>query len=400
MGEDDRRITRAQASASSWSAYLGLPNPYGRNARAIRSPLTSPATSPANLRSPGLDQQFVFPSPENSQQPPTLDQNASIMADAALTNLSTALSGLSVSSRKPDLPAFDKSAIEIWIRRVDSAFIRAGITQANEKFAFIESKFAVNEDPTVDKFLFGEPTAENWKLFCDYLKKRYGKTIRQKASAILEPISLDGRTPLQYLARLQQNCDGVTLDDVMKEICVRQLPTDIQQIICKATESMTATEMMQYAESFFNPDGSRVIKKPTAVNSVESRPNAANTLPTSFTAAFADNNNNDDNSGDINAVRGRFQSSSRGGFRGNNGFRSQSRGRQGFNNNNFGNNNGSYAGNNNGRFGNNNNNNNNQNRQNDPTLCFYHNKFGDKAKRCDIGCAKANQGNGKSPRQM
>ena len=395
MGEDDRRVTRAQAQASSWSTYLGLPNPYGRNARAIRSPLTSPATSPANLRSPGLEQQFVFPSPENSQQPSSLDQHVSIMADAALTNLSTALSGLSVSSRKPDLPAFDKSSIEIWIRRVESAFIRAGITQANEKFAFVESKFAVNEDPQIDKFLFGEPTSDNWKLFCDYLKKRYGKTIRQKASAVLEPISLDGRTPLQYLARLQQNCDGVTLDDVIKEICVRQLPTDVQQIICKATESMTATEMMTYAESFFNPDGSRVIKKPTAVNSVENRPNTSNTPPTSFTAAFADNNNNDDVSGDINAVRGRVQSSNRGGFRNNNGFRSQSRGRQSFGNNN---NNNGFA-NNNGRF-NNNNSNNNQNRQNDPTLCFYHNKFGEKAKRCDIGCAKANQGNGKSPRQM
>ena len=394
MGEDDRRVTRAQAQASSWSTYLGLPNPYGRNARAIRSPLASPATSPANLRSPGLEQQFVFPSPENSQQPPTLDQNAPIMAESALNNLSTALSGLSVSSRKPDLPAFDKSAIEIWIRRVESAFIRAGISQANEKFAFVESKFAVNEDPSIDKFLFGEPSEENWKLFCDYLKKRYGKTIRQKASAVLEPISIDGRTPLQYLARLQQNCDGVTLDDVIKEICVRQLPTDVQQIICKATESMTATEMMTYAESFFNPDGSRIIKKPATVNAVDSRPTASNTPPTSFTAAFDDNNNNDDASGDINAVRGRFQSNNRGGFRNNNGFRSQSRGRQNFNNNNGGNNNGnSFGNNNNGRY------NNNGNRQNDPTLCFYHNKFGEKAKRCDIGCAKAS-GNGKSPRQM
>ena len=399
MGEDERRVTRAQAQAStSWSQYLGLPNalPYGRNARAVRSPLNSPTTSPVHPRAPGGEQQhFVFPTPENSQQPTQLDQNAGIMADSALNNLSTALSGLSVSSRKPDLPAFDKTAIEIWIRRVESAFIRAGITAANEKFAFVESKFAVNEDPAIDKFLFGSPTDANWTAFCTYLKKRYGKTVRQKAAAVLEPISMDGRTPLQYLARLQQSCEGITLDDVLKEICIRQLPNDVQHVICKPTEGMSVEDMMTYAESYFNPDGSRLTKKPTTINAVESRPNTSSSNNSAFTPIFDDNNDNNASGGDINAVRGRFQSNQRGGFRGNTfNNRSQSRGRSGYNNNNRNNNNGGSGGN-----GYNNNSNNNK-RRDDPTLCFYHNQFGDKAKKCDIGCAKSNQGNGNSPRQM
>ena len=322
------------------------------------------------------------------------------MADAALTNLSTALSGLSVSSRKPDLPAFDKTAIEIWIRRVESAFIRAGITAANEKFAFVESKFAVNEDPAIDKFLFGSPTDENWTAFCTYLKKRYGKTVRQKAASVLDPISMDGRTPLQYLARLQQSCEGITLDDVLKEICMRQLPNDVQHVICKATEAMSVEDMMTYAESYYNPDGSRLTKKPTTINAVESRPVAPSSNTSAFTPVFEDDNNNNTVGGDINAVRGRFQSNQRGGFRGNSfNNRSQSRGRSGYNNNNR-NSNGGGFGNSNSNNNGNSNNNNNRTRRDDPTLCFYHNQFGDKAKKCDIGCAKSNQGNGKSPRQM
>ena len=315
------------------------------------------------------------------------------MGDDPLATLSTALSGLQVSSRKPDLPAFDKSAIEIWLRRVESAYIRAGISRAVEKFALVESKFAVNEDPAVDKFLFGEPTDDNWKLFCEYLKKRYGKTKRQRVAAILEPISLDGRTPVQYLAKLEQNIEGVTVDDIKKEICLRQLPTDIQQTICKATEGMSANDMMQYAESFYNPDGTRLHKKQPTVNAVKVNNNNDST---SFTAPFVDETDETD----VNAIRGRGNfgkgRQQGGGYNNNNSnynnSRSKSRGRP------FGNNNNGGGGYNNNSARNNNNAPNSQ--QHDPTLCFYHNTFGNKAKKCDIGCAKARSGNGQSPRQQ
>ena len=312
------------------------------------------------------------------------------MADGgALNTLSTALSGLQVSSRKPELPPFDKSSIDKWIRRVESAYIRAGITSAREKFAFIESRFPVDEDPAVDEYLFGPATDENWEEFCNYLRKRHGKTKRQKAAAVLEPMQMDGRTPSQYYAKLRQSYDDISLDDIIKEICIRQLPADIQQTICKDTEAMAAKDMMNFADKYFNPDGSRLHKRPASVNVVQQAPNPPQQQ---FTAPF--NDNNDDN-GEINAIRGRnnFQRGRQNGF--GNG-RSKSRGR--YNNNNNGGN-GGFNGNNNNNGGFNGNNSNKYNNKNDPTLCFYHNMYGDKARKCDVGCSRANSGNGPSPRQ-
>ena len=321
------------------------------------------------------------------------------MAEGTLETLSSALSGLQISSRKPDLPPFDKNSIEKWIRRVESAYIRSGITVAREKFAFIESKFPVDEDPAVDEFLFGPPTDENWTAFTTYLTQRYGKTKRQKVSAILEPMKMDGRTPSQFFAKLKQSYGDVTLDDVVKEICVRQLPVDLQQTMCKDTEGLTASEMMKFADKFYNPDGSRIHKKPPSINVVKSAPNP--TTP-NFTAPFVNNDEQEDDNGDVNAVRGRggFQQSRQNG----NGFgngRSKSRGRFGNNNNNnnggggFQNRNNGGGGGGYGNFGNKQ----NGNRQNDPALCFYHNMYGDKAKKCDFGCAKSKSGNGQGPRQ-
>ena len=399
MADGDKRVTRSQASSNS-SSWLGLGDyfPYGREARIARSPLASPATTPT-LPSTGTT--TFFPSPETSSLPPInpqrpasprLQLNNSIMAEGdALSTLSTALSGLQVSSRKPELPPFDKNSIEKWIRRVESSYIRSGITLAREKFAFVESKFPVDEDPAVDEFLFGPPTDENWDAFTAYLRQRYGKTKRQKVSAILEPIKMDGRTPSQYFAKLKQSYDDITLDDIVKEICVRQLPVDVQQTICKDTEKLSAKEMMSFADRYYNPDGSRLHKKPPSVNVIKQ---TTNPTPSQFSQPFNDDNHNDDESIDVNAIRGRgsFQRSQQNGF-GNNNGRSKSRGR-------FGNNNNNNGGQGSGGFNNNNNGGGQKNgKQNDPSLCFYHNMYGEKARKCDFGCRKSKSGNGQSPRQ-
>ena len=321
----------------------------------------------------------------------------------ALASLSTALTGLSVSSRKPDLPPFDKNAIEKWIRRVESAYIRSGISSPAEKFAFIESKFPVDEDPAVDEFLFGPATNENWEAFCSYLRRRYGKTKRQKTAALLEPIQMDGRTPSQYYAKLCQNFDDITLDDIVKEVCIRQLPVDLQQTVCKDIENLGAKDMMEFADKFYNPDGSRLHKKPPSVNAVRiSNPPSAAASASAATAYHANYSqpfqDNDDDNDEVNAIRGR-QNSSRGNQNGFSNSRSKSRSRFGNNNSEYNNNNASRnnsGGNNdNGNYRNNSNN----NRREDPSLCFYHNAFGDRARKCDIGCARAKPGNGQSPRQ-
>ena len=403
---EDKRITRSQANATSSGNYLGFGDYlFGAKARvSVRSPTPSPVASPNVIPNP--NGQIFFPSPESRSLPPSSRQTptATIMGDQAIASLSSALSGLQVSSRKPDLPAFDKNSVDKWIRRVESAYIRAGITSAREKFAFIESRFPVDEDPAVDEYLFGEPSDQNWDNFCAYLRKRHGKTKQQKVAAILEPMGMDGRTPSQYYAKLRQSFDDITLDDVVREICVRQLPADIQQTICKDTEKMSAKELTEFADKYYNPDGSRLHKKAQSVNAIRTSQQQTTTTATAATAAAYSQPFQDDNeTEEINAIRGRQNFNS--GRQNNNGFsggRSKSRNRFPNNNKhgNNGNNNNNFASRNNiGGFGNNNGNSRNNTKQHDPSMCFYHNMYGEKARKCDIGCSKSNSGNGLSPRQ-
>ena len=88
-------------------------------------------------------------------------------------------------ARKVEVPQFDRSNIEVWIKRVEAAFTRANVTTAKDKFAQMEAKFDVNLDPTINNFLYGNPTDENWKLFLDHLRHLYGRTRKQEAQFLL-----------------------------------------------------------------------------------------------------------------------------------------------------------------------------------------------------------------------
>ena len=105
---------------------------------------------------------------------------------AAAQALTAALPSLS-SKKKPDLPAFDKRNVEVWIKRIEAAFTRAGVTSAKDKFAFLEAKFPVDYNSKINAFLYGEATDEKWTEFICYLIKEYGQTKRQQAAVILSP---------------------------------------------------------------------------------------------------------------------------------------------------------------------------------------------------------------------
>ena len=146
-----------------------------------------------------------------------------------------------VIRKKPEIPAFDKH-VDIWIRRMENAYFRAGISSTREKFAFLETKFAVNVDPVINKYLYGEPTEAKWNDFLAYLQKEYGMTRQKKASTFVDGFKNNGRRPSQYAAALNDKTKTVTLDDVKKEMLICELPIEVQRMLHEQMDDSTFTE--------------------------------------------------------------------------------------------------------------------------------------------------------------
>ena len=229
---------------------------------------------------------------------------AASAAAQASTQTAAALQSLNIGKKRPELPTFDHKNIDIWIRRTESAYIRAGITRAIEKFAFLENKIAVDFDPRINEFLYGDPTDENWSAFLAYLRQTYGRTRRQEASSILDGTRRDGRRPSQLLAKIKEKAGRATLDDVFKELVLRELPQSVKHSLVDRIDDMSAQQAAELADRYFDQEG-RQLNPPNSVSAVmHDLPTETRREPTSAPTEIHDA----DEEGDINALGARPKS--------------------------------------------------------------------------------------------
>ena len=299
-----------------------------------------------------------------------------------LTDLTSAFNSLSTQGRpltvtsapkkKPELPQFDTKNVLVWIRRVEAAYVRAGVVDPKDKFAWLESMFQVKLDPQIDAYLYGSNTAQDWLDFLEYLKQQYGPTIRQKAQKLMGDISRHDLKPSQWLLQLKEDVKDVELDHILREHLLKTIPPRIREIMGKEVEQMTSEEVAKTADTFFDRQGKPVEKQQAPINHVTTTSMPSSIPPSSsssssFTQAFSDEDDND-----INQVR-------RGNFQGNGGGRYNNRGPRSKSRSNFSRapNNPPTASSFNG-----------SQQTTQPKLCRWHRKFGDKSMKCLSDCSR------------
>ena len=289
--------TRSRTAAASLTVpppSSSLPKPLGARPKP-RSRTPSPLPT-------GTSQQFFPPDNATPSQSDMADREAlRILAETAAasaaaqasTQTAAALQNLQIGRKKPELPTFDVKHIDIWIRRTESAYIRAGISGAPEKFAFLESKIPVDFDPRINEYLYGEPSNENWTSFLSYLRTTYGKTRRQEAASILDGTRRDGRRPSQLLSKIKEKAGKATIDDLFKELIIREMPQAVRHSLVDRVDELTAQETAELADRYFDQEG-RQLNQPSSVAAVASNP------PVESTPTIGS-----DEEGDINALGAR-----------------------------------------------------------------------------------------------
>ena len=315
-----RPRTRSQTRAGHLELPANTPvNTFNGIARGRRTPSPRPVGHNANSSvifaydSTNISQRIL-----QSQEPSEMANAASIeelraAAAAAVEAANAATSALAAAAnlvsqqgvqqqpqvriRKPDLPEFDAKNIEIWIKRTEAAYDRAGICLPKDKFAFLETKFAVGANPSIDAYLYGPANEDTWTSFLTYLREEYGRTVRQEAQFLRQQHSRDGRRPSQMLAHIREKVKRVKVDDVLKEIIISSLPSDVQQMLAERVKEATAEETAAMADSYFDQNGKQLHSRSPSVQHIDA-------------PIIHDDDDDDDSSADVNAINGR-----RGNFR-------------------------------------------------------------------------------------
>ena len=170
---------------------------------------------------------------------------------AALANQTSHVNAL----RKPDLPPFDKDNIHIWMKRLENAYERSNVTTSKAKFAYLESKFDTKTDPRINKFLYGTQTTSEWDTFLDYLREKHGRTRQQEVYTVLQGKPRDGRRPSALLDLIEERAGETTMDDVLKELVLKEMPTDIRKHVRPQVEGLTAAQTAKVCDKHFDQQG-------------------------------------------------------------------------------------------------------------------------------------------------
>ena len=321
---------------------------------------------------------------------------------ASAVRAATSGSATSVQQmKKPTIPTFDPKNIDIWIRRMEASFDRLGITEPKLKFANLDEKIPSDQDPNINEFMWGAPTAARWNEFISYLRKKHGRTTKQKATSVIEGTDRDGRCPSQLWSVMKEKAGDVTLDDIMREHLLRRLPKEVRGHLQDKIAGKTGKEVADMADEYFDLEGNELNKtslatginairpalkkqhNPTRSSTASSPTRAAPTRSSEssgYTAAFEV-----EDESDINAVR--FRQGQKQKFDVQN--RSASRGRSNFSSssNNRSSSNGRY---NNNSSGNNSNSNSrpdsNSSSDSRPKICRFHIMHGENAENCSHWC--------------
>ena len=301
---------------------------------------------------------------------------------AALANQTSQVQAL----RRPDLPPFDKVNIEAWIRRVEFAFARSNVTNALNKFAFIEKLFNSRDDPTVNAFLNGLQTDERWADFLEYLRERYGRTRQQEVQSLLNGPSRDGRRPTELAAFIEEQSGKVTVDDIKKEVLLKAMPAEVRRHLAAKLDTLNFKETARECDAYFDKAGKLkeqsntpsvsnvgVLKQPQQ----QQRQQPTTTSTTAFSTPFSD-----EETSDVNAVRFRqgqrqsFNIANRSSSRGHSNSNAAARSSSNNNNDNFN----QRSNSTNSRFGAASS---SSNSANNKHVCHFHVKFGEAAERCE-----------------
>ena len=94
---------------------------------------------------------------------------------------------------------------------------------------------------------------------------------KSKAASVLDGISRDGRRPSQLLSHIDERLDDVSIDDIKKEMLLRQMPREVRHALSQQVKTKTATELAEMADSYFDQEGKPLHVSNATVSSLSSR---------------------------------------------------------------------------------------------------------------------------------
>lgn len=258
-------------------------------------------------------------------------------------------SALFRSNLNVKLPSFIYSDPELWFSMVEQRFAVSQVTNESEKYTCVANALDPKVAVEVRDMIVAIPQTEPYTKLKEQIIKRLSASQEEKTRRLLESEEMGDRKPSQFLRHLQTLAGNTVPDTMLRTLWIHRLPNNVQAILA-AQQELSLEKLAELADSIIDVSSrGRASVAETAINnaSLDLLLQKFDQVVTSMTEKMGtmqkqicELQNNRDN----NRSGNRGRSHSRG--------RSQSRGRSASNG-----------------------------------VCWYHNRFGEKATKCTTPCS-------------
>ena len=149
------------------------------------------------------------------------------------------------------VPPFWPNDPEMWFAQVESQFLVSGITSDDTRYGYVAGNLEARYASEVRDVLTAPPAAGKYEKLKAELIRRLSTNQEEKTKQLLEREDLGDRKPSQFLRRLQQLAGAAVPDNLLRSIWLGRLPMSMQAILATQAKA-TLEEVAELADAIAN----------------------------------------------------------------------------------------------------------------------------------------------------
>lgn len=136
----------------------------------------------------------------------------------------------------------------VWFAQVEAQFSTRSITAEKTKFDYVIASLAPDIATEVRDLILTPPAETPYTTLKRELIKRTGGSNQQKMQKLLQDVELGDRKPSQLLRRMRQLWSGPANDDFLRELFLQRLPSNVRMTLVPSGDELTLEKLADMAD--------------------------------------------------------------------------------------------------------------------------------------------------------
>lgn len=129
---------------------------------------------------------------------------------------------------------------QLWFAQMESQFAIARVTADDTKYCYVLSSLSQQQVQEVRDIVSSPPSNDKYKDIKHALIDRLSQSRSRRLQQLLHNEEIGDRTPSQLLRKLKALSDNSVTDDVLRNIWMSRLPSDAQKILTVSSGDLDA----------------------------------------------------------------------------------------------------------------------------------------------------------------